>query len=194
MRLPAPAHGFLVLALLAFASGLAGCSGSKRMGTSGPTGELPDQEVTDFVLTETDLGRPQWTLYARSASTFTARNLTVVRGVRVDFFDEQGARSSELTAREGEIQQQTRDMTARGSVLLQTAEGTRMATEELHYLNGQNQITSDKLVRVERKGDVLEGIGFRGDPEMHHFELREKVRATVRAGTGAQLENKGGSK
>lgn len=177
--------GVLLLALLA----AAGCDTVRRNTRPGPEGELPDQEVTDFVLTETDQGRPQWTLYARQAATYTARNLITARGVRVDFYDEQGQRSSQLLAREGEINQLTRDMTARGQVRLATNEGTRMATEELRFLNTSQRIVSDRLVRVERSGDVLEGTGFESDQYLHHFEFKSQVRATVRPRPGVTLDS-----
>lgn len=189
-----PSHGPIATLLVALALILNGCgSGNSRHATV-PPGELPDQEVSDFVLTETDQGRPQWTLYARSASTFTAQQLIRVRGVRVDFFGEDGTRSSELIAREGEIHQERRDMVARGGVVLSTREGTRMTTEELSYLNLANKITSDRLVRVEREGDVLQGVGFESDPGLKHFEFRTQVRATVRNSTGAVLESREGPK
>ncbi len=186
-----PILGGIALAVLLV---LGGCSGNRKASPIGSGGDLPDQEVTDFVLTETDQGRPQWTLYAHRAATYQAKNLVVSQDVRVDFFDDKGARSSELTAREGEIQQQTRDMTARGHVVLQTAEGTRMTTEELHFSNQAQQITSDRLVRVERNGDVLEGTGFASDPNLHHFEFKTKVTATVRTRTGGVIESRGGGK
>lgn len=172
----------------------AGCNGLPRANPMRSQGEMPDQEVTDFVLTETDAGHPQWTLYAKWAATYTARNVVVARDIRVDFFDEKGARSSELTAREGEIQQATRDMTARGDVVLRTTEGTRMTTEELHFGNREQLITSDKLVRVEDKGNTLEGVGFSSDPDLKRFEFRSRINATVRSKTGAILETREGRK
>src|SRR5439155_1760188 len=107
-------------------------------------------------------GALQWKLYARYAATYNARNVVQVRGVRVDFFNEKQQQSSELTAREGELQLQSHDMTARGNVVLQTTEGTRMSTEEMHFLNGNQKILSPptQQVRVERRGDVLTGYGF----------------------------------
>ena len=182
----------LVIALCALL--MAGCAKGRKSSPIGSGAELPDQEVTDFVLTETDRGRPEWTLYARYAATYQARNLVVSRDIRVDFFDENGARSSELTAHEGEIQQLTRDMTARGNVVLQTTEGTRMNTEELHFSNEQQRITSDKLVRVENKEGVLEGTGFESDPDLRHFEFRTKVHATIQGHSGSLVEPKGAPK
>jgi len=106
----------------------------------------------------------------------------------VDFFDEKGTRSSTLTAREGELNQQRRDMVARGNVVLQTTEGTRMSTEELQFINQRQRIVSDVFVRVERAGDVLTGIGFESDPNLEHFEFKKKVQATVRTRSGGLLE------
>ena len=180
----------LAAALLAAPLALSGCDVSRNGKQAGPTGELPDQLVTDFVLTETDEGHPQFTVYARSAATYKSKDLIVLRGLRVDFFDDKGERSSQLLANEGEIVQSRRDMTARGKVILATSEGTRMTSEELQYLNAQNLIRSNVRVRVERDGDVLEGIGFQSDPNLHNFEFKRRVQATVQGRNGAVLEQR----
>jgi len=103
--------------------------------------------------------------------------------VRIFFFDGTGARSSELVAREGELTQRSRDMIARGNVVLQTSEGWRMSTQEMRFLNSTQRIVSDTLVRVEKEGSILEGIGFESDPNLEHFEFRHAVRATVQPGS-----------
>jgi LPS export ABC transporter protein LptC len=160
----------------------------------GSAGELPDQEVRNFVLTETDQGSPVWKLYARYAAMYDARNSIVARAVRVDFYDAQGTKTSELSAREGEIDRLSRDMTARGNVVLQTTEGTRMSTEELQFLNGKQRIISDKFVRVERGGDVLTGIGFESDPNLEHFEFKRQVQARVRTQSGTVRPSREGNR
>jgi len=193
--LPPGAVGLVALALLPFI--LAGCGTERSSVPSRAAGELPDQEVSDFVLTETDQGAPQWKLYARYAATYNVRNVIVARTIRVDFFDEQGAKSSELTAREGEIQLQTRDMTARGNVVLQTREGTRMSTQEIRFLNRQQKIVSplEQMVRVERGGDVLTGYGFESDPGLKRYEFKRKVEATVQTRSGGGVPaRKGGAR
>jgi LPS export ABC transporter protein LptC len=124
-----------------------------------------------------------WKLYARYAATYNARNVVVARAVRVDFFDEKGERSSVLTAREGDLNQRTHNMTARGSVVLQTTEGTRLSTEELRFMNREQKVVVpvEQLVRVERSGDVLTGYGFESDPDLRHYEFKRRVEATVRS-------------
>ena len=193
--LPAGVAGPAALALLL--AGLSGCGVQRSPMPPRAAGELPDQEVSDFVLTETDEGAPQWKLYARYAATYNARTVIVARSIRVDFYDEQGAMSSELTAREGDIRLLTRDMTARGDVVLQTREGTRMSTQEIHFLNREQKIVSpvEQRVRVERAGDVLSGYGFESDPGLRHFEFKRKVEARVRTRSGADaLDGPGGGR
>ena len=89
-----PATLIVALALL-----LSGCGRQRSIGPVGTTGELPDQEVRNFVLTETDQGNPVWKLYARYAAMYDARNSIVAQAVRVDFYDAQGNKTSELSAR-----------------------------------------------------------------------------------------------
>jgi LPS export ABC transporter protein LptC len=181
------------MVLLALAAG--GCGSQRGAEPAQPAGELPDQEVSDFVLTETDQGTPQWKLYSRYAATYNSRNVIVAHAVRVDFFDEHGAESSELTAREGDIQLQSRDMTARGDVVLQTHEGTRMAAQEVHFHNREQRIVcpDDQMVRVERSGDVLTGYGFESDPGLKHFEFKHRVQAVVHTRSGGGIVERGGT-
>jgi LPS export ABC transporter protein LptC len=191
-RKPVRRAAVLLLAGLGLAALVHGCSGGKKLSGSSNSGLLPDSEVEDFTVTETDSGKAEWTLFARHAATYTPRDLVTARAVRIDFFGPDGKQSSELIAREGELYQRTRDMVARGSVVLQTAEGWRMTTEELHFLNSRRRITSDKLVRVEKEGSVLEGVGFESDPNLEHFEFQHQVRATVQPGAAQMAPPKAG--
>ncbi len=194
MRPPGNPHVLPWFAIAMVALALAGCGKQRGFDSPGDTGELPDQEVTDFVLTETDQGTPVWTLYARHAATYTARNTVIARAIRVDFYDDTGKRTSELTANVGEINQRTRDMTARGNVVIQTTEGTRMSSEVLTFDNKEQLILApaDQLVRVEREKDVLTGYGFASDPELKHFEFKKQVRARLRPRSDGLIGPEGG--
>ena len=170
--------------------GLVGCGKQRATGPAGSSGELPDQEVRDFALTETDTGKPLWKLYARYAATYSARNLVVARSIKVDFFDDNGNRSSVLTANGGEINDRSRDMVARGHVVLQTTEGTRLSSEELRFRNRDQKILvpPEQLVTVQRGSDVLTGYGFESDPGLRRYEFKRRVQATVRSHTEELLE------
>jgi LPS export ABC transporter protein LptC len=175
-------------------SGVLGCGSSPRMSSVPDTGELPDQEVSDFEATETDQGTTQWKMYARSAATYRARNTVIARGLRIDFYDEKGERSSTLTSREGEMNDMTHDMTARGDVVIQTTEGTRMTTDQLQFHNRIQRIQTESFVRVERRGDVLTGYGFDSDPQLKDFQFKRQVKATVHTRSGGSVEQRGGTR
>ena len=187
---PVGRHALLLLVGLLAAGG---CSQRRSVGPAGTGAELPDQEINDFALTESDAGKPQWKLNAQYAAEFNARNLIIARGLRVDFFDDKGARSSVLTAREGEINSRTRDMVARGHVVLETTEGTKLSTEELRFLNREQKIVVPvtQLVRVQTThNDVLTGYGFESDPDLSHYEFKRRIQATVRSRVPIDEENR----
>lgn len=172
---------------------LAGCDRRSSFDSNAPSAELPDQEASDFNMSETDRGRVEWKLYAQHASVYNARNVVVARGVRVDFFDEKGARSSTLTSREGELNQVRHDMSVRGDVVVQTTDGVRLTTQSLRFMNDSQKIVSDEFVRIDRHGDVLTGYGFESDPNLQHYEFKREVRATVHTASGGLLEAKPGT-
>ena len=74
-------------------------------------------------------------------------------------------------------------MVARGHVVLESTEGTKLSTEELRFLNRdqKNIVPDDRLVRVQRANDVLTGYGFESDPDLNHYEFKRSVQATVRS-------------
>ena len=63
---------------------------------------------------------------------------------------------------------------------MNTPEGNRLETEELHWDRKQDRVYSDVFVRLTRAKDVLTGVGFRSDPNLRSYEILKDVRATVR--------------
>jgi LPS export ABC transporter protein LptC len=178
----------LALALLGLQ---AGCGSEDRVvprPTETSNGELPSQEVRDFSLEESDTGTPEWILSSRYAATYSGRGVIIARGVAIDFFDSKGAKYSHLTAREGEIKRPTNDMEARGNVVVTTTDGVRIQTESLRFLNHERKIVSDAYVRLERRGDVVTGIGFESDPSLEHFVLKKEVKAQVQSSPNGGLK------
>jgi LPS export ABC transporter protein LptC len=174
----------LALAFVVAAAALAGCGGEEKPIPGTRPQNLPTQEVRDFTLRESNTGRPEWILSARYAAVYGQRGVIVAQGVAIDFFDKDGNKYSHLTAREGEVQQGSNDMEARGNVVVTTTDGVRIQTESLRFLSRQNRIVSDDFVKLERHGDVVTGVGFESDPSLEHFAIRREVRAQVQSGGG----------
>ncbi len=102
--------------------------------------------------------------------------------VHLTMFGNTGERSAELTSDTGDLNQRTEAMVARGNVVLETVDGRRVHTEELHYDPRQHRIWSDvRTVHVEN-GSVLEGEGFTAeltlDGQLRNLRLREPRGST----------------
>ena len=61
--------------------------------------------------------------------------------------------------------------------------------EFISILNRQQKIVSDELVRVEQKGNVLQGVGFESDPNLKHYQFRTQVTGTVRSGVEKLIDS-----
>jgi len=60
-----------------------------------------------------------------------------------------------------------------------------LRTETLTWNSKGRQISSDDSVTVLRRGDVLTGWGFRGDPDLGSFEILRSMKATIRQDAGS---------
>ena len=150
---------------------------------------LPDQVISDFTITETSMGKKDWTMEAEKAYLYEKRNLLEARVVEVTFFNEQGEVRSVLNADYGKINRYSGDMEARGNVVVTGSDGVVLESHSLRWERATRRIASEDSVRVIRNEDVLTGWGFRGDPDLGSFSILRDMKATIRAG---QHETEGG--
>ncbi|MFH1312246.1 MAG: LPS export ABC transporter periplasmic protein LptC [Candidatus Eisenbacteria bacterium] len=143
---------------------------------------LPDQVISDFKITETSLGKKDWTMRAEKAYIYEKRNLLEARVIEVNFFSEQGEVRSVLIADYGKINRYSGDMEARGNVVVTGSDGVVLESQSLTWDSATRQIASDDSVKVIRNEDVLTGWGFKGDPDLGSFTILRDMKATIRAG------------
>ena len=164
-----------------------GCGPEEKRPEISDAGDLPDQEVMEFSLTETVGGSKSWTLFADRAEVFQDKGYTKVHGVKVLFYGPDGEVSSVLTSKRGRVDEDSRDLQAFGQVVVETSEGVLLETESLKWDNKQERIWSTEFVTLTRKREVLTGYGFDSDPELKHVEVHHDVKISVRdePGTGS---------
>jgi len=156
-----------------------GCEKDTDPRPAGAVVETPDQEVSDFSLTESVQGTRKWTLWARWAAIYNEKAQVHARNVRIDFFEETGDKFSELKADSGIIYQRTNDMEAAGDVVVRTEEGITLETQSLKWLNASQKIVSEDFVRITQGRDVLTGVGLISDASLNEFEIKSQVQAFV---------------
>ncbi len=184
-RRPIPNVGWMLLAMLAVAS-LSACGEQRRPNPAVPAQELPDQEVSDFALTETDDGRVAVeALRAQRRHLQRAqpdhrpggpRRLLQRAGRAFLGADRPRGRDQPAHPRHDRPRQR-RAPDHRGHAAVDRGAAVPEPSAEDAWS------PTNQLVRVERGGDVLTGYGFESDPDLRHFEFKRAVKATVRSDT-----------
>ncbi len=144
------------------------------------TQDIPDQEFSDFSTVESDSGLVKWKLRAPVARVYNSKKLLVTDDPVIDFYDEDGKIASTLTAKKGEFNQQTHDLTALGNVVVTTSEGYKLETESLVWLQELGEIHSEDFVKVTKGSDVLTGYGLKTDPSLKNVEILRDVKAYLK--------------
>jgi LPS export ABC transporter protein LptC len=99
---------------------------------------------------------------------------TTVKVKNVDltiYAEETGAKRAHLTAREGDFNQQTQFMIARGNVVLVTTDGKRIETEELNYDPESRRIWSTRETTLIEPGSRIVGDGFEADETFTNYRI-----------------------
>lgn len=146
--------------------------------------DLPaDQVVFDMDTDIKDLGVLRARLHADTAHIWEDSARWLLFPVSLRLYDENGAQTAHLTAREGELDSRSNAMVARGNVILIAEEGNRrILTEELHYDPGSGRIWSDVHTVLFEGDSRLEGQGFRADDKMMDVEVFKSVGENIPLG------------
>ena len=135
--------------------------------------EYPDQESWKASITITKDGTRVAEIWAGYIANFLKRNETVLKdSIHVDFYNKKGERTSELTAEEGIVENTSRNMVARGNVVVVSKDGEILLTELLNWDNARQKIVSDVSVKFLTGRDTLYGDSFIANPDLTDYEIR----------------------
>lgn len=167
MRRPRPILLTLVVLVLA------GCGEEEKVAVAGP--ELlqlgASQVMVDVETFVTREGVKKAHLVADTAFFLEGESGVNLRGLRVDFFGSEGARSSRLTARRGWYEMQSGDMRAVGNVVVvDSATDRRLETPRLKYRAGRNELRSDTTFVLYRGNEVIRGESLVTDPSLSEIQ------------------------
>ena len=105
-----------------------------------------------------------------------------MRNVRLTVYGEGGEEKAVVTARNGHLDPETRQMFAKGNVILTIYDGDRVVeSEELNFNPDQDRIWSDMPTVMREGNQVLEGTGFDSDTEFRNLRVRNaRTRGGIR--------------
>ena len=133
----------------------------------------PDQESWDATIFITKDGRKVAEVWAGHILVYNRNRQTVLKdSIHVDFYDREGNHKSVLTAREGVVENQTKNLKAVGNVIVVSDSGIVLETEELHWDNTKQKIVSYVPVKFTTVTDTLIGDSFISDPDLKNYIIR----------------------
>lgn len=136
----------------------------------------PDQKTEELYILQTEAGFPQFKLYAPLAEAYSKpESITKFRkGIRVNFYDEDGQLETTLTGLYGEINQTKGTMRVLDSVqLYNPVKQQTMFTEALYWNQNDSVIFTDKMVMIKSPTEQLYGKGIRAKQDFSSYEFIE---------------------
>jgi LPS export ABC transporter protein LptC len=129
-----------------------------------------------FALRDTQRQQMRWEILADVAQVDPQANTTALDGVHLTLFSANHG-TVQVQARQGLIQNQSKNMQVCGNVRLVMGEEFSLTTECLQWFAGEQTLTADTPVTIEMGNFHVEGQGFRGWIAEERFEVDEQVFA-----------------
>ncbi len=179
-----PLLSFLVIAGLSLF--ISACSPSQKAPLE--MVEKPDQWVEQFKITETQAGIPVWILNSEIAQIYNKQKKITLENFKIEFMDVKSKRKSnskedltlvkknlttnaQLEAPKGEVNTETKDLSAWGGVKVETQDGTTLTSERLQYSTKTQKITTESAVKIVRKDSILIGEGMEASPDLSTVKI-----------------------
>ncbi|MGI8619610.1 MAG: LPS export ABC transporter periplasmic protein LptC [Gemmatimonadaceae bacterium] len=130
-----------------------------------------DQMMFGASFNMTDRGVIRAELQADTAYFFDDNTRIELDDVTTTFYTVSGMKDAVLTSDRGRYSTRLGNMTAYGNVVVNTEDGRRIVTPELHYSQGANQFSSDSQFVMTEPGRRIAGVGFRSDPGLKNVQV-----------------------
>jgi LPS export ABC transporter protein LptC len=134
-------------------------------------GEIPSNESWNSKTTFTEDGKIRAVLYSNHLKMFEKQKVTLLDGVKIDFYNKDQKKKSFLTSLRGKVDDETKNMFAFDSVVAKNDSGVVLRTNELIWRNKDQKITSDKFVRITSPKEIIEGYGFESDQHLDNYVI-----------------------
>ncbi len=92
-------------------------------------------------------------------------------GVRVRFFNPEGAMTSVLTSDEGTVDEATNNLEARRNVYVVSSDSVKLWSEVLYWDNRRQLIHTPENVRIVSPKERLQGRGFESDQGLRNYRI-----------------------
>lgn len=172
---------FLVC-FLAVLAGLSGVVAWRVTSRRAPTpvqqpAQQAEYQIKEVHINETLEGNLRWTLNADQAEVYDQKGITVMQKVVVQLFSKDGGWT--VTSDEGTLDNNRRDVSLKGNVVIRSSDGLEMRTPTLQWNNEQRSLATDDDVQISREGTTITGKGLTVQMKEESAEIRRNVRVVI---------------
>ena len=151
-----------------------------NLGEISLTASDADLNIDKMHVVQNTEGVREWELWADSAKVYRQKGLTILKNLRLRFYPKEGE-PAHVTAQEGTMQNESRNIRISGDVTILASNGVSMKTDSLYFRSKEKRIDSDSRVLMEGARFRLVGTGLQGQTDIGKYQLKEKVSATIYA-------------
>jgi LPS export ABC transporter protein LptC len=179
--------------LVCFLAVLAGLSGVVVWKITGrrppaPVQQPPQQaeyQIKEININETLEGNLRWKLKADQAEVYDQKGITLMRKVVIQVFSKDGDWT--VTSDEGTLDNNRRDVTLTGNVVIKSSDGLEMRTKTLSWNNEQRALATDDPVEISREGTTITGKGLSVNMQEETAAVTQNVRVVITDRTKSNL-------
>ncbi len=174
------------LAILATLGGLIALRGRPRAPepTAAPA-QQADYRIKEIHINETQEGNLRWRLDADQAEVFEKQKQTLMRQVTVAIFSKDQVWN--VKGDEGVLDNDSRDVTLKGHVVVTSNDGLRLTAPDLRWENEPRRLSTDGPVTIQRAGTTITGRGLTVDMAAERAVIAAKVRVVITDQQNSQL-------
>ena len=150
-----------------------------------PVSEKADADIEGFVYRQTEKGEVQWEVEAQSARVDESQHRTILEGVLVRLFGENGQKMT-LKAEEGTVDTVTNnfDLRNRHSLIeIALANGYTIRSPHIHWEDEKHAIRTHAPVTIHGHGLTITGIGLLGILTTDTLTVLDDVRVRIASST-----------
>lgn len=147
------------------------CAAAACARSSAPVPAVRRQTIEGLTLSQSDGGRPAWTLHSRLAQLREDRDSAILDAPAMEFYRD-GRAVSRVTALHGEIGTETHDVTLSSSVVMNSFDDRSiLTTDELSYSSKARLFRTESEVVVRRPEGVVYGRGMEATPDLSEIRI-----------------------
>lgn len=141
-------------------------------------GSDADLTIDQMHVVQNKQGEKNWEMWAKTAKIYRKKNLTKLETIHILYYPKNG-KPLDITADNGEMKNDSRNMTIRGNVLIKTSAGYTLHTDSLRFRPKDKQIETDAKILLEGQSFNLTGVGLHGQTDIGLFALNHRVKAVI---------------